>query len=168
MKRLLFLFILIILACSTFLLLLPSNKLTFHQIHNGNSIGASDFRYKISSPSSHSMYNYDLKILNIKTKKETEVAFDLSNNFEVTEVNISGHLFVITSTHSIGSGEYDDHKILKIEGDNLILIADKVTCDQDVRIEENKLIFGAHGFHCDPIKSFGEDTEFPSSIVELK
>jgi hypothetical protein len=167
MKKLLFLFIFVILICRISWMLSHSDGLSFHQIHNGDSIGASNFKYKISSPSVHSMYTYDLKILNIKTNKETEVAFDLSNNFEVSEVNRGRHLFIITSTHSIGSGEYDDHQVLKVEGNNLTSIANKTTCDQNVKIEENKLIFGAHGFHCDPFKSFGEDAEFASSIVEL-
>lgn len=143
-----------------------SNRLSFNLINYGDRIKTSNFQCKKSSFNSGLINRDYLSIFNIKTNKEYQVTFDIlyDDNFAVSEVNQSGHFFIVTSTHTSGSGGYDFHRVFKIEGDNLISIGNKMSCNRDVKKEGDKLIFTEREFHCDDFFE-GEDI---SSTIELK
>jgi hypothetical protein len=168
MKRFLFLLAIVVLVCLKLFESSYSNRLSFHPTHYGDRIKASDFHYKKSTLNYKSTTRNYLSIFNLKTKKEYEVTFDLlyDDDFAASEVNESGHLFIVTSNHTSGSGGYDSHEVFKVEGDKLISLGNKMSCDRDVRKEGAKLIFTKCEYQCDDF--FEVDGKTTISTIELK
>ena len=153
-----------------------ATHLSFKETSDGDRIEDTNLYYKKVRQQSSSMLQGITKILD---RKNRVVPIDIQDNdlksfsrdylessFDnVATIKYKNQIFLVTTVHTTGSGEYDDHLVFKIFADKIMLIGKSTSCDQEVKVEKNQIIFTVYRHHCD---YFEFDREIDISKIELK